>query len=415
MGEQVVWGRQYCVCIGQVACVLNKPLCYTRNSQSRLQTPMANELEHITVRGYKSIRELDLDLRSLNVLIGANGSGKSNFISLFRLLNEILEGRLQRYSGSIGADNLLYYGSKVTDEIDIELSFKSTRPNMANKYEIRLIPSTSDTLIFADEFIWFDRNRDDVTDAHIGIGSGNAETNLFKVSGPYQATAEYVRNALRSWKIYHFHDTSSSSKMKKTQRIDDNEQLQGDGSNIAAFLYLLQEKHPHNYKQIVRTIKRVAPFFDDFVLRPNPLNEENILLQWKDVNSDNLFNASILSDGTLRFICLTTLLLQPELPSIILIDELELGLHPYAINILAGFLRSAATKTQVIVSTQSVPLVNQFQAEDILIVDRRDSQSTFNRVDETELAGWVTEYSSYGLGDLWEKNVLGGLPQPELH
>jgi predicted ATPase len=380
---------------------------------SRLQTHMTNELERITVTGYKSIRELDLELRSLNVLIGANGSGKSNFISLFRLLNEILEKRLQRYSGSIGADNLLYYGRKVTSHINIELSFKTDRPNMVSEYEISLIPS-SNKLIFGDEFVGFhDRNSDDVAPALIGIGSGNGETNLFDVSGPYEATAEHVRSALQSWKIYHFHDTSSSSKMKQGQSINDNQQLQGDASNIAAFLYLLQEKYPHNYKQIVRTIKRVTPFFDNFVLRPDPLNEKNILLQWKDVNSDNLFDASTLSDGTLRFVCLATLLLQPELPSVILIDEPELGLHPYAINILAGLLRSAATKTQVIVSTQSVPLVNQFEATDILVVDREEGQSTFKHVDEAELQEWMTEYSSYGLGDLWEKNILGGRPQPE--
>jgi predicted ATPase len=105
---------------------------------------------------------------------------------------------------------------------------------------------------------------------------------------------------------------------------------------------------------------------------------------------------------------LATLLLQPKLPSTILIDEPELGLHPYAITVLASLLRSAATETQVIVSTQSVPLVNQFAPEDIIVVDRGDRQSTFARLGEKDLAGWLDDY---GLGDLWEKNLLGGRPQ----
>jgi predicted ATPase len=376
-----------------------------------------NEIERIQVSGYKSIRELDLELKSLNVLIGANGSGKSNFISLFRLLNEILENRLQVYTGSVGADSLLHYGSKTTSAITVELSFRSANPDFTNGYEISLTPSSDDTLIFGVEQVWFHNRSRYLSPKKDVIGFGNKETRLYEVSRsvPYRHVVDYVINALKRWKIYHFHDTSSSSKMKQTQQVDDNERLQGDASNLAAYLFLLQEQFPHHYKQIVRTIKRVTPFFDDFVLRRSPLNPDNIRLQWRDIHSDNLFNAHALSDGTLRFICLATLLLQPEenLPSVILIDEPELGLHPYAINLLAGLLKSAATKTQVIVSTQSVPLVNQFKPEDILVADRKDGQSAFRWVKPEDLQEWMTEYSDYGLGDLWEKNILGGRPQPE--
>jgi predicted ATPase len=377
---------------------------------------MSSELEYIQVNGFKSIQNQKLDLRNLNVLIGANGSGKSNFISIFRLLNEVYEERLQAYTGSIGADSLLYYGRKTTSRIEINLSFKGREKGLANGYKISLIPSDKDTLIFEREAVWFhDRNKNYPNPKSDIIGSGNKETGLFEASkqNPYQVVADYVIGALRSWKLYHFHDTSSSSNMKKQQNINDNERLQPDASNIAAFLYLLQERFPQNYKRIIGNIRRVTPFFDDFVLSPLRLNPDNILLQWRDVNSDNLFNAHSLSDGTLRFICLATLLLQPELPSVILIDEPELGLHPFAINVLAGLVRSAATKTQIIISTQSVPLVNQFQPSDILVVDREGGQSVFRHVDDEELKDWMTQYSGYGLGDLWEKNILGGRPQPE--
>ena len=126
------------------------------------------------------------------------------------------------------------------------------------------------------------------------------------------------------------------------------------------------------YGLIRGSVQRVAPFFDDFELRPDPLNEETIRLAWKHRNSDQYFGASQLSDGTLRFIALATLFLQPEQfrPSVILVDEPELGLHPYAITMLASLIRMASEKTQVIVSTQSPLLLDHFQPEDVLVADR---------------------------------------------
>ena len=212
---------------------------------------------------------------------------------------------------------------------------------------------------------------------------------------------------MQSWVVYHFHDTSESARIKQTGDIADNQVLRPDASNLAAFLFLLKEKHPDHYAGIVDRIRMVAPFFDDFLLRPQPLNEEKIRLEWKERGSDAYFNAHALSDGTLRFICLATLLLQPSLPSIVLLDEPELGLHPYAIAVLADLLRDAATKTQVVASTQSVSLVNQFEPKDVIVVEREGPETTFRRLDQADMAQWLEEYT---LGELWEKNVLGGRP-----
>lgn len=381
---------------------------------------MPNKLERIQVSGFKSIRELDIKLHDLNVLIGANGSGKSNFISLFHLLNKVLDRRLQVYTGRIGEESLLYYGSKVTNKIDMEFIFEGEEPHLANGYKISLIPTNAGTLIFEDEnYLFHDRSVYEHPWVSPGLGAGHKETQLYALSQQAKnwIAVDYIIRALNSWKIYHFEDTSENSLIKKTQNIHENERLKPDASNLAAYLYLLQEKYPQNYQRILRTIRRIAPFFDDFVLRPDPLNEENIRLQWRDVNStDNIFSPHALSDGTLRFMALATLLLQPDdkLPSLILIDEPELGLHPFAINILVSLLQSASTKTQVIISTQSVPLINQFAPEDIIVVDRKDQQSTFDRLEIEDLQEWMTEYSGYGIGDLWEKNVIGGRPQREV-
>ena len=208
-------------------------------------------------------------------------------------------------------------------------------------------------------------------------------------------------------KLYHFHDTSDSAKIKQTCDLEDNQILQPDAGNLAAFLFKIKEKNPDNFSNIEDTIKLAAPFFEGFNLQPSRLNEEKIKLEWKEKGTDDYFNASSLSDGTLRFMCLATLLLQPELPSTIILDEPELGLHPYAITVLADLLRAASHNAQVLVSTQSVTLVNQFSLENLIIVDRVDDQSVFKRPDKKEMDKWLDEY---GLGDLWEKNLLGGRP-----
>jgi predicted ATPase len=189
--------------------------------------------------------------------------------------------------------------------------------------------------------------------------------------------------------------------------LDDNRFLRPQAENLAAFLYWMQQKEPNHFTNIQDTLRQIAPFFDEFRLAPSKLNESKIRLEWKEKGSDAYFNASSLSDGTLRFLCLTTLLLQPEPPAMVLLDEPELGLHPAAINLLADLLSSAATRTQVIVATQSVTLVNQFEPDAIWTVDRQDNQSVFRHLSQQDMAAWLEDY---GLGELWEKNVLGARP-----
>ena len=365
-----------------------------------------SRLARIQLSGYKSIRKMDLTLKPLNILIGPNGAGKSNFLSVFEMLNEIVKENLQLYVGkSGGADNLLYFGRKTTDAIEITLTFPGSGQGLSSGYRCRLIPSQQDTLVFGSEVCWFhDRSRYS-TPHEIDLGSGHTETHL---TDQPKTVEGYVLGTMRDWRVYHFHDTSDSSKIRATGDIHDNQNLRDDARNLAAFLYYLDQKHPKVYEKIVATVQLVAPFFDRFDLKPSRLNEDKIRLEWLEKGSDTYFNAHALSDGTLRFICLATLLLMPDPPATIIIDEPELGLHPYAISVLAALLRQAAQRTQVIVSTQSVTLVNQFEPEDIIVVDREDDQSVFSRPDVQALSAWLEDY---GTGDLWEKNLLGGRPR----
>jgi predicted ATPase len=366
---------------------------------------MKRPLDEISIYGYKSIRKLEqFKLTDLNILIGANGAGKSNFISIFKLLNQIVDEQLQNFVGQQGgADKLFFCGKQVTSEIALKLKFDR------NGYECILSGAVGDSLFFSEEAISYHKYEQYPTPYKISIGSGNKESRLKDISrsSRYMTIADHVIQAVRSWKVYHFHDTSPASKIKQRVDLNDNEILRADASNLAAFLFMLRETQKLYYDKIVSTIQNVAPFFNDFVLRPNPLNENTIILEWREKGSDMYLDANALSDGTLRFICLATLLLQPKLPSTILIDEPELGLHPYAIKMLASLIRQASSHTQLIVSTQSTPLVNQFTPKDIIIVDRVENESIFKRIDESQLDQWIEDY---GLGDIWEKNLIGGRP-----
>lgn len=367
------------------------------------------ELDYITIKGFKSIETVEkLVLGPINVVIGPNGSGKSNFIGVFAFLHAVREGQLQEYvRRSGGAEQILHFGSKTTTELQINISFR----NGVNGYSLILKPTDDDSLYPSSEIVSFWNKgyprafTEGLYPRENGREAGISDSNLHKV-------ADWVRIRLAKWRLYHVHDTSSSSPMRKTAQVNDNAFLRPDGSNLPSFLYLLKEKYPEPYSLIRNIVQRVAPFFDDFILAPDRLNQETIRLAWKHKKSDQYFGASALSDGTMRFITLATLFLQPQefRPSVILVDEPELGLHPYAITLLASLVKQASVNTQVILSTQSPLLLDHFNPEDVLIAERHEGSTRFTRLDTTRLEVWLEDYS---LGQLWEKNELGGRPTPE--
>jgi predicted ATPase len=366
-----------------------------------------SRLDYITIKGFKSIASVErLDLGAVNVVIGPNGSGKSNLIGIFSFLHALREARLQDYVVKAGgADRVLHFGSKVTKDVFVQISFDGGQ----NQYEINLQPTSADELVPHGERVAFWNKQYPKPDWN-ELSPNGKESGISGVS--QSRIAGNVRNHLDGWRLYHVHDTSSSSPMKKTADVDDNRFLRPDGSNLAAFLYFLRVKHESAYALIRKTIQLAAPFFDDFQLEPQRLNPNKIQLEWRHKGSDAYFDVSSLSDGTLRFISLSTLFLQPERyrPSVIVVDEPELGLHPYAIQILASLVKQAAVSTQVILSTQSSLFLDHFEPSDVLVANRVREATEFSRLDADELAVWLEDYS---LGQLWEKNILGGRPGQE--
>lgn len=365
-------------------------------------------IERIIIENFKSIRKLDLELKPINILIGANGAGKSNFISFFELTNYIHEHKLQVYIGN-NFNSLLHFGRKTSNYIYglidfdnvCEFDYKLRHNHQGNAGHI------SESKFRANRSKDIQKNYKEWSLLY-GSHGGQLETTIQKSETQENEYEKFIDTYLKSFKIYHFHDTSKDSSLKGMNELNDNRYLRENGENLAAYLYYLQEKHPKEFQIIEQQIRSVAPFFDRFDLASDRLNENQIELRWLEQNSDAYFNAYDLSDGTLRFMALTTLLLQPDLPKTIIIDEPELGLHPFAINKLAAMMKQAAAKgSQVIVSTQSVNLVDNFEPEDVIAVDREDDQSVFRRLHSEDLTEWLEDYT---LGDLWNKNVFGARP-----
>lgn len=347
-------------------------------------------MDYIEISGYKSIRAERIDLKPINLLIGANGSGKSNFISFFEFLNRLYERNLSEYIALSGGENkLLHMGQKVTDSI----MFKAEFDNGNNGYSAQL-------KLGADGFIFTDERLIYRSDKGIDISNYDNEARL-KTTDNYRA--EYIIKYLNRFRKYHFHDTSNKSPFTTLSHIDnDSYYLYNNGANLAAYLYDIKENEKITYNRIIKTIQSIAPYFSDFIFLPN--NESYLRLQWKDKFSENIYGATDLSDGTIRFIALAVLFLQPDLPDTIIIDEPELGLHPAAIAKLAGMIKSVASKgCQVIIATQSTDLIGHFDPDSIITVDQVNGCSKFSRLKETELQQWLEDYT---IDDLWKRNII---------
>jgi predicted ATPase len=367
---------------------------------------MARQLDKMTIRGFKSFENLeDFELGDLNVLIGANGSGKSNFVEFFRVLRAMISGGLQthvRLNGPV--DGYFFNGVSHSKSIEVDLKFG------LNRYVFELAATTDGKLLITTEKTQY-LNGGGLKK----IGSGEFESVLQKRKGDrsslfpgYVGPNSYVWDAVSNWQVYHFHDTSSTSGMRREAGIEQSAVLFPDASNLAPFLLQLRNEKPNTYQLIRKTLQRIAPYFDDFELSIRKQKEEDtVRLTWRQKGKDYLFSPGHLSDGTIRFLCLTTALLQPDPPATIVVDEPELGLHPEAIMVLGGLIRSASSSTQIIIATQSPQLLSEFEPEQIITVDQIDGSTQLQHVNASELEAWLDDFS---VGELWQKgNIHGGV------
>lgn len=351
-------------------------------------------LHRLTVRGFKSIRTLEsFELGALNVLIGANGAGKSNFVGLFALAGALARENLElAVARQGGPDAVLFGGRKRTARMEAEFDFGE------RAYEVALEPEGRRLIVARERLV--ERNGPETAVRDLGVGACEARLPAAERGNPTPT--------MRDFQVYHFCDTGRTAAVRSDQAVRDNLRLRPDGGNLAPYLRRIAETHPVDYEEIVRAVRVVAPFLARFVSRNG--SGERMELEWVEKGEPEIVRGpGQMSDGTLRFVCLMTLLLQPTemQPRTILLDEPELGMHPYGLGVLSEVLREVSRRRQVIVATQSADLVSALAPGEIVVVDRRGAESVFERPDGERLAGWLRDHS---MGDLWKMNVLGGRP-----
>lgn len=363
------------------------------------------KLKSFSVRGYKTIEVIEnFEPQPINILIGPNGAGKSNFISFFTFLSWMLnsDGKLQERVAYLGgANDILHDGADTTKTIEAEISLETS--SGLNEYKFSLMFAKPDRLVFKEEKYRFSSKSLGTEASWSTCGVGHEEARLPEVENP---TATTILFLLRKLIVYQFHNTSDTAPMRLKWSTGDGRWLKQNGENLGSFLYRMQREEKPYYQRIVKYIRLVMPFFDDF-----ELYEEfgQILLRWKEKGTNKTFNAGQASDGMLRTIALISLLAQnpKDLPAVLFLDEPELGLHPSAIDAVAGLIKAAASHCQVFVATQSISLVNNFELDDLVVIDRKGRASEYSRPDSENLEVYLEEFST---GQIWEKNIIGGRP-----
>jgi len=368
------------------------------------------QIKSLSLNGFKTIYKLEkLDFEKVNIFIGANGSGKTNIVSFFEMIGYMMTEALGQYVAENGfASSMLYHGQKVTDSISAKLSFESKTG--LSRYSFKISHTFNDNFIFSGEEIEYQK-KGSYEPFKRNLGDGGYKESKLKELYHSDKTVKYIKNLLSTIRVFHFHDTSKTAYIHQARPLESNSYLMTDGGNLASFLYRLKQYESRYYERIVRYIQQVAPFFDDFILEPIG---SSIQLKFKEKFSDLELGSFRLSDGTIRFIALATLLLQPKrtLPRIIIIDEPELGLHPVAIDILSEMINIASRESQIFITTQSERLINHFKPENIIAIDRKQDEnkryySDFKKLSSKELENWIKEYK---LSDIWDSNIIGARP-----
>lgn len=366
----------------------------------------------VHIEGFRSLREVTLRPNpGVTVLVGPNGAGKSNIFRFFDLLHSMLPlRRLGIFVGlEGGANHQLFHGSRRTPAMKGEIGIRTDAG--LNEYAFTLTRTDEDDFRFTEERCRFLLPDNDADAEWRDFRNGHYEARLPEAApdsdadgrhDPARAITESVRHTTR----YQFHDTSKHSPFKNRCHVTDSFRLWPNGGNLAAVLYRMQSEDERRYEELRGQIGWILPVFEGFAIEEE---NDSVILRWRAKNSDQVVGAHLTSDGSLRFFALLTLLSLPreQLPNVILLDEPELGLHPAAISLVAGMIRSLATERQIIIATQSTLLVDEFGLEEIQVLDLKDGETTIKTVDPDEFRVWLDDY---GTGSLWYKNLLGGNP-----
>lgn len=371
-------------------------------------------ISQIHLSGYRSIKKSNLQFENINVFIGANASGKSNFMSFFQMLQFYLnnaEGLAEYVGRHGGSEILLFYGPKETNSIIADLYFQTAKG--VNRYQVELEQAAGGNLFFKEEQLCFSSSNIAAPANLFSLGSGGKSSRLLQIGqqdpeyAHYFKTIHTIKSIMRQWKFYQFHDTSANSFIRRPSHKDDSSYLKSNGGNLPSFLSMLRDEYNPNYEFIIDMMREIFPFIQEIILESD-YSSDYVNLRWTEKGHPSyIMQASQMSDGAIRALAIIALLSQPHLPPLLCIDEPELGLHPQAISIIGDLIKAVAHRSQVIISTQSTELVDCFDPEDIVIVNRGKDGTDFERLDHNRYKSWL---DNYGISASWKTNIFGGQP-----
>ena len=382
-----------------------------------------NSFERITIEGYRRLFNVQVYMRDrpLTVMIGANGVGKTSLLEIFSLLAASANAQLANKISELGGlPDIITRDRTNSITISLSMSVPGYAPldyqlEVALKgftYEIALETLTENNPLVLEPFKHIDSRGLDVKYFNTEDGvllrpnwdHNPLETSLAQVPKMYQEP-ENLRKRLASCTFYGALNVAPKSPVRLPQSMRPTSLPGANGEDLVSCLYYLRETDPERFEIIEDTLTAAFPDFER--LGFPPVAAGTITMTWKDKNFSKPIYMHQLSEGTLRFIWLITLLQSPGLTAVTLIDEPEVSLHPELLRLLADMMREASQKTQLIVATHSDRLIRFLNPEEVLVCDAEDGLTTMRWGDSFNLEHWLEEYS---LDQVWAMNLMGGRP-----
>jgi predicted ATPase len=378
--------------------------------------------QDLAIHGFRRLNDVQLKLRDLSVMIGANGTGKTSILDVLSLLAKSAQGKLsESISDLSGLSSILTYDRAEELQLDISMTVPHYEPL---KYSLKLIPQSVAYIIneerlsqqrsgHAGPFLhisshgpninYYDINSKKLTKPVQPNWTHNPlETSLYQVPKMFQQPEDF-RNRLASSTFYHVLNVDTRSPVRLPQPMQPATLPGRNGEELVSCLYNLRESQRNRFDAIEDALHAAFPRFDhlDFP----PVAAGTLALAWRETGFSKPLYMHQLSEGTLRFLWLATLLQSPGLTALTLLDEPEVSLHPELLNLLADILREASSRTQIVVATHSDRLIRFLQPKEIVLMDSDENgMSTLKWADELDLDAWLKDYS---LDELWSNGRLG--------
>jgi len=384
--------------------------------------PETSRFQELSIHGFRRLCDVQLPLRPLSVMIGANGTGKTSVLDVLSLLAKSAQGKLsESISDLSGLSSILTYDRAEELRLDISMTVPHYEPlryslelkQQAVAYVIKEERLSQQRLGHPGPFLHIDSHGSDIK--YYEVDQRNLlrpnweqrpfETSLSQVPKMFQQPEEF-RNRLSSSTFYHVLNVDARSPVRLPQPMQPATLPGRNGEELVSCLYYLRETERDRFDAIQDTLRAAFPRFDrlDFP----PVAAGTLALAWRETGFSKPFYMHQLSEGTLRFLWLTTLLQSPGLTALTLLDEPEVSLHPELLSLLAEMLREASSRTQLVVATHSDRLIRFLLPKEIVLMDAgEDGMSTLKWADELDLDTWLRDFS---LDELWSNGTLGARP-----